>query len=111
MTETELQSGLAQCLELNGFLVSRVHSGSKKVGRTWMQFARKGTADYLCCCPNGRYLAMEVKLPGKKRRPEQMEFGRRVAQMGGLSIVVRDVAALNEWLGKTRELWYGQALA
>lgn len=72
-----------------------------------MQFARKGTSDLICCCPNGRYAAVEVKHGKRQREPEQLEFGRGIARRNGISLVVRTVEALTDWLNTHKGEWDG----
>jgi hypothetical protein len=51
------------------------------------KYGDKGIADIIGCFPNGRFLAVEVKLPGNKPTPEQLEFLDTVHQKNGIGIV------------------------
>jgi len=50
--------------------------------RAMPKHAAKGVADILCIV-DGRFIALEVKRPGAKLRPEQAEWGTRVVLNGG----------------------------
>lgn len=50
--------------------------------RAMPKYAAKGVADILCI-HEGRFIALEVKRPGGKLRPEQGEWGARVVINGG----------------------------
>ena len=43
-----------------------------------------GSADLIGIC-NGRFVAIEVKLPGQKPRPDQVQFLEHVKKMGGIA--------------------------
>ena len=40
---------------------------------------------------SGRFIAFEVKMPGKKPTPEQLAWHRIVNESGGLAVVVHSV--------------------
>jgi hypothetical protein len=46
-----------------------------------------GSADLIGIC-RGRFVALEVKLPGQKPRPDQVNFLEHVKKMGGIAGVV-----------------------
>lgn len=58
--------------------------------RAMPKYAAKGVADILCVI-DGRFIALEVKRPGAKLRPEQAEWGARVVFNGGEYAMVRSV--------------------
>ena len=60
MSETDLKRAVMQILEAHGWLVTRVQAGQIRKG---VQLAKAGTADLICCAPNGAYVEIEVKLP------------------------------------------------
>ncbi len=43
-----------------------------------------GSSDLIGIC-NGRFVAIEVKLPGQKPRPDQVQFLEHVKKMGGIA--------------------------
>lgn len=70
----------------------------------------KGTPDLLGLNKYGRYVAIELKAPGKPAIPslEQRMFLRRVIEFGGFALVANDLEILNEtytrWLMVTDEV-------
>jgi hypothetical protein len=72
---------------------------------------RKGVSDILgwivcrlaCSCgsepvPVARFLAVEAKVPGKRPTPEQEQFLEEVRAGGGIGLLVRSVAEMEEGL-------------
>lgn len=59
-----------------------------------IQFGRKGVSDILGILSNGRFLAIECKMPKGTLTHHQQDFLDRVDKAGGLALVVRDVAEL-----------------
>lgn len=55
----------------------------------------RGIADILCC-RNGKFMAIEVKMPGKKPTPLQDRFLGKVANAGGISFVAHSLSDLEE---------------
>lgn len=55
------------------------------------RFASIGVSDIICCI-NGRFVALEVKAPGGKATPLQLDFIRRVREAGGIAGVVESTA-------------------
>lgn len=51
------------------------------------QYGKKGSSDILGILPGGRFLAIEVKVPGEKPTPEQLEFLDAINSAGGLGLV------------------------
>ena len=96
--ERDIQSAIIELIHLRGGVVTRINSGSAifrdSSGRTnVIRGAEKGTSDIIALyC--GKYLAIEVKSGKNKPTPEQLEFGRRVRDAGGLFLVAYDVDAV-----------------
>lgn len=51
----------------------------------------KGISDIIGCLPDGRFLAVEVKCPGKKPSPDQLDFLKRIWQSGGVGLVAYSI--------------------
>lgn len=51
----------------------------------------KGAPDIIGCLDNGRFLALEVKRPGKGPSPDQEVFLKKLADRGALVAVVHDI--------------------
>lgn len=79
MSEAKLQRAIVLALEAAGcYVVNVVVAG------------RQGTAD-LVVCAGGRFVALEVKQPGRYPTAIQRVEAQRVAAAGGKSHVVRSV--------------------
>ena len=84
--------------------VERQNSGAAKVGNRFIRFGWTGCADVLGQLTDGRFLAVEVKGPTGRLRPEQTVFLERVNQAGGLGFMARDCRdVLRELKGQTNE--------
>jgi hypothetical protein len=70
-----------------------------------VKFGKKGASDIIGCLPDGRFLAVEAKAPGKKPTKAQREYLERVAADGGLALVVDEVGSLGVLL---RRLYPGR---
>lgn len=46
-----------------------------------------GSSDLIGILPDGRFLAIEIKMPGKKPKPEQIKFLNWVNEKGGVGFV------------------------
>ncbi len=70
--------------------VERQNTGAAKVGERFIRFGWRGCSDLLGMLKDGRLLAVEVKAPSGKLRPEQAEFLSLVRRFGGVAFVARD---------------------
>ncbi len=87
--------------------VERQNSGAAKVGNRFIRFGWTGCADVLGQMTDGRFLAVEVKGPTGRLRPEQTLFLQQVNKAGGLGFMARDLRdvhrELNQLKDKTNE--------
>lgn len=51
----------------------------------------KGISDIIGCLPDGRFLAIEVKCPGKNANKNQLDFLKKVWERGGVGLVARSL--------------------
>lgn len=59
---------------------------------------KKGVSDILAVIPpNGRLIAIEVKIGKDKLRLEQQGFLKNIEHVGGLSFVAKDLVSFKEW--------------
>ncbi|MDH4179704.1 MAG: VRR-NUC domain-containing protein [Armatimonadota bacterium] len=86
-TEQETTRQILNYLERRQVFAWRNNTGRR--GR--VSYGLKGSADIIGILPGGRFLAIEVKVPGKKPSEEQMVFLQRVAEKGGLAIIAYSV--------------------
>ena len=63
------------------------------------RFATIGVSDIICCI-NGRFVALEVKAPGGKATPLQLDFIEKVKAAGGIAGVVESVTQVQELLNE-----------
>ena len=68
----------------------RQNTGAAKVGKRFIRFGWRGCSDILGQLRDGRFLAVEVKAPKGRLRPEQAVFLERVRAAGGLAFVARN---------------------
>lgn len=72
--------------------VERQNTGAAKVGGRFIRFGWRGCSDLIGMLKDGRLLAVEVKAPGGRLRPEQAEFLSLVRRFGGVAFVARNAA-------------------
>lgn len=79
MSESSLQHDIIAALEAAGaYVCNVVHAG------------RDGTPDLLVCS-RGQFIALEIKLPGRRADPLQQVEAQRVHRAGGLAAVIHSV--------------------
>ena len=87
--ETKICGEVKAALEKIGVYCVRVQSGTLHGGR--IRLAPKGTPDLIVCTKGGAFIGLEVKVPGGKRRPEQVECQRAIRRLGGVCEFVQSV--------------------
>jgi len=70
----------------------RQNSGATREGGRFIRYGWRGCSDLLGQLRDGRFLAVEVKAPGGRLRPEQSAFLDRVRTAGGVAFVARNCA-------------------
>lgn len=89
MSETDLSRAIQDALALAGVVVARTQAGRVRARGGWVHLAPEGWPDltgYLP--PHGRMLALEVKRPGEKPSPAQVEWRAKALTAGVLAAVV-----------------------
>ncbi len=76
-----------------------MNTGAARIGDRFIRFGFPGCPDVLGQLKDGRLLAVEVKAPAGRLRPEQRAFLSLVRQHGGLAIVARDYRDVHAALG------------
>lgn len=78
---------------------------TKRVGGKWIKihggpYQEKGLSDLLGCV-NGRFIAIEVKLPGKERKltKYQSKFLEEIESQGGLAFLASDIEQAIQLIG------------
>jgi hypothetical protein len=82
--------------------VFRVNSGTfKSFAGSIVQGAPKGTPDLIGFMADGRFLAVEIKVPGEFPTPEQRAFIADLNACGGLGFVATSVDSFLRFLAET----------
>ena len=100
-SETDIQSLVRLALSERGILNWRNNTGAlkDKDGRLVRYGLFPGSSDIIGIMPDGRFLAIEVKKPGKKPTPEQLNFIEVIRRHGGIAGVVHSPEELEGLLG------------
>jgi len=90
--EARVQSKIKKYIKRTypGALVEKIHGNI---------YQRPGISDLLCCI-NGRFVAIEVKRPGKKPREDQLTFLESVRNADGIGMWADSVEDVKEELNK-----------
>ena len=103
MNETQLSLAIREALLATGrVLLWRNNTGKlQDAGGRWVTFGLGvGSADIVGVLKgSGRFIAFEVKVPGKKPTPEQVAWHRVVNASGGFAVVVHSVEEAATALG------------
>lgn len=93
MKESELQKSIKDYLQLKKYIVVKFPSVGiyKQKTQTYIPQSRRGISDLLACSPEGRFVAIEVKIKGNKASAEQLQFIDEVNKNGGLAFVAYDI--------------------
>jgi hypothetical protein len=101
LTENAVEEACIHLLQLRGYWVGRNHCGTFKSadGLRWIKGHVKGTPDYACLHGIHRGFLLEVKRPGAKATPEQVNTHYKIRVGFHLAIgVVDSVEGLEAWL-------------
>jgi len=99
-TEQQIQRAILEFLWAKGFLAFKFNNaGIRKNDGSWIPTGTKGVSDILGIVPPGRFLAIEVKRPGKKATQLQQQFIDNVNAKNGLAFVAYSVDEAAEKLG------------
>jgi hypothetical protein len=93
MSERNIQSEIMLALSKAGCLVFRNNTGAlqDKTGRLVRYGLCKGSSDIIGVCPDGKFLAVEVKTAKNRLTPDQERFISAVKASGGRAGVARSV--------------------
>jgi len=73
-----------------------------KARDTYIPSFAKGVSDILGVLPGGRFLAVEVKRPGGKISPQQLDFISNIRDSGGLAFIAYDVEDVQKQLNENK---------
>ncbi len=92
MTEKQLQSAIIEAINYSGLAwVWNVNAGRIKTEKGYLvQLAQPGASDIQGIAKNGRFVALEVKLPERIKTvtEKQQAFIDHILQMNGIAAVV-----------------------
>lgn len=103
-TANDLTKACLRLLALRGVFAWRMNNtGVRRTDKRGRQFwafnGLRGIADVLgVCAPDGKFLAIEIKVGDDEQSPHQLAFEASVRDSGGLYFVVRSVKDLDELL-------------
>jgi len=102
--ESEIQAAIVKAARKHPAIgrVFRVNSGTfKSFAGSIVQGAPKGTPDLIGFLTDGRFMAVEVKVPGEFPTPEQRAFLADLNACGGLGFVATSVDSFLRFLADT----------
>lgn len=92
MNESEIQARIMIALSELGCTVWRNNTGAYKDGNRYIRYGlTKGSSDLIGLTKCGRFLAIEVKQPGKKPTNDQINFINHVNAKNGVGFVAYSV--------------------
>jgi hypothetical protein len=90
--EKHIQKEIMEYLEFMGYVVVKVNNvGIKKPDGQYIPPRKKGISDILACSPDGKFVAIEVKRPGKEMTDEQRLFLERVRHNDGIAFCAKSL--------------------
>lgn len=106
LKESDIQSMILKYLRYRGIFAWKNHSTGtwdpkrrvfRKIVGTW---AIKGVSDILGVLPGGRFLALEVKTPQRRKTAsqDQLNFLSKIEELGGIASVVWNVDQVEKLL-------------
>lgn len=104
--EASVKSAIISYLKHQNGYVREINSGGVLSGGKWRTSGQgSGIADILCWLPFTRFIAVEVKAPGKKRTAtdEQHKFLREVISRGFIACIADSLDCVKLAMEQTRE--------
>lgn len=102
-TEADIQRVILRYLAFRGVLATRVNSGAIKTEDRFFRLNSSPGCSDILACHKGRYIALEVKRPGKKPTAKQEGFLAAVRTAGGVGAVVTSVGDVERILNEIDE--------
>lgn len=106
-TEQDLVNDCLHWLKLHKCMTWRQNQGAVTINgpgsKRFVRFShRKGISDIIGLLPDGRFLAVEVKMPGKRKNltPDQSQFLDEVNAMHGVAVCVTSLDELADAMSK-----------
>lgn len=85
MREAQLQAKIIKLLEAHGYYVRKIINANKS-----------GTPDLLCCSPDGKFIGIEVKSPGRLKNVSKLQQYNldEISKRGGVALAIDDIDSL-----------------
>jgi hypothetical protein len=105
--ESAILTKILKHLEKQGLYCWRNQGGAtydaKLRGYRSNVYAKKGVGDIICILGNGsgRHVEIEVKAPKGKQSPDQKIHEKRVTELGGVYVLAKSVADVDNALDQT----------
>jgi len=90
MTESEIRDKIYEFLKKKGIMCWKDKQMIKQGGRGFPKF-QKGLPDLMGILSDGTFLGIEVKKPGGKVSPEQIEFINQANEKGAMCFIAYDL--------------------
>jgi len=90
--ESDIKRAIEQYLRARGCLVIPYRTtGIRTANKGWIPARRKGISDLLGLTKEGKFFAIECKIPGGKVTPEQEQFLESVRSFGCKAFVATEI--------------------
>ena len=90
--ESDIKRAIEYYLKVRGCLVIPYRTtGIRTANKGWIPARRTGISDLLGLTREGRFFAIEVKVPGGRLSPEQDQFLKSVLSFGCIAMVAMSV--------------------
>lgn len=91
-SEADIKRAIELYLKAQGHMVIPYRTtGIRTATRGWIPARRKGIADLLGLTKDGKFFAIECKVPGRKTTPEQEQFLESVRACGCKAFVATSI--------------------
>lgn len=93
-SEQHIQKAIIDYLKLKKFVVFKHRNvGIKKENGSYIPLpsGEKGISDVIACSTKGVFVAIEVKKPGGRPSPDQLDFLARVKANGGIALLAYSI--------------------
>lgn len=98
MKERDIQKAIMDYLEIKKYKVIKFSSVGIWNRKTehYIPQRQRGVSDLICCSPEGRFVAIEVKMKPNKPTDEQLEFIQSINLRGGIGLIVYSIDEIME---------------
>lgn len=98
-TELQLENAVVSWIKWHKFGVWKTKTKGERHTKNGKEFFKtsqnKGFQD-LTCCVKGFFVAIEVKLPGKKQTQNQIDHQKEVEKTGGIYLITHSIEEIEK---------------